>query len=197
MASVSKAMSCSIETEAPGATKQPASLAGKRIRLLLAATLAVVSTSASHAYLSRLDRPEQIIQVGALESEAEAKERLRTARQHAQPLLDNAREYIEPVDKGSKRLYRARFAVDSDMVKAVCVTLKKANVSCVAISQTPRTNATPIVVTPASAPPEQPPTVSQQVRTISRPPRHRAEPPQPKSIWQALKDSVKPGARPN
>jgi hypothetical protein len=192
MASVRKAMSCSIETEAPGATKQPA---GKRIRLLLAATLAVVSTSASHAYLSRRDRPEQIIQVGALESEAEAKERLRTARQHAQPLLDNAREYIEPVDKGSKRLYRARFAVDSDMVKAVCVTLKKANVSCVAISQTPPTNATPIVVTPASAPPEQPPSISPQVRTIS--PRHRAEPPQPKSIWQAIKDSTKPGARPN
>jgi hypothetical protein len=174
-------------------------LAGKGISPLLAATLAVISASTSHASLSQRDRPELswVIQVGALQSEAEAKERLRTARQYAQPLLDNAREYIETVDKGSKRLYRARFAVDSDMVKAVCVTLKKANVSCVAISPTPPTNATPIVVTPASAPPGQPPTVSPQVRTISPPPRHRAEPPKPKSIWQAIKDSTKPGARPN
>lgn len=197
MASVGTAMSCSLETKASGATKQPASLAGKRIRLLLAATLAVVSTSASHAYLSQRDRPEQIIQVGALESEAEAKERLRIARQHAQPLLDNAKEYIEPVDKGSKRLYRARFAVDSDMVKAVCVTLKKANMSCVSISPTPPINATPVVVAPASAPPGQPPSRSPRVRTISPPPRHRPEPPQPKSIWQAIKDSIKPGAKPN
>src|SRR5205807_1882612 len=134
--------------------------AGKRIQLLLAATLAVISNSASHAYLSQSDRPEQIIQIGALESEAEAQERLRTARQYAQPLLNNAREYIEPVDKGSKRLYRARFAVDSDMVTAVCVMLKKANVSCIAVS--PPTDATPIVVTPASARPGRPPSVSPQ-----------------------------------
>jgi hypothetical protein len=183
-------MSCSIETDAPGATKPPASLAGKRIRLLLTATLSVVSTSASHAYLSRRDRPEQVIQVGALESEAEAKERLRTARQYAQPLLDNAKEYIEAVDNGAKRLYRARFAVDSDIVKAVCVTLKKANVSCVAISPTLPTNATPIAVTPARAPPGQPPSVSPKVRATS--PAHRVEPPQPKSLWQAIKDSTKP-----
>jgi hypothetical protein len=33
-----------------------------------------------------------------------------------------------------------------------------------------------------------------QVRTIS-PPQHRAEPPQPKSIWQAIKDTTGPGHR--
>jgi hypothetical protein len=132
-------------------------LAGKRISLLLAATLAVASTSTSHASLSERDRPELswVIQVG----------------------------------KGSKRLYRARFAVDFDTVKPVCVTLKKANVSCVAISPTVPTNTTPIVVTPASAPPGQPPSVSPKVRAT--PPPHRAKPPQPKSIWQAIKDSVK------
>jgi SPOR domain len=166
-------------------------LAGTRISLLLAATLAVVSTSASHASLSERDRPELswVIQVGALETEAQAEERLRTARQYAQPLLDNAREYIETVDKGTKRLYRARFAVDFDTVKPVCATLKKANVSCIAISPTLPTNATPVVVTPASAPPGQPPSVSPKVR--ANPPPHRAKPPQPKSIWQAIKDSVK------
>ena len=166
-------------------------MAGERISLLLAATLAVASTNTSHASLSERDRPELswVIQVGALESEAEANERLRTARQFAQPLLNNAREYIETVDKGSKRLYRARFAVDSDIVKPACVMLKKANVSCVAISPTPPTNGTPIVVTPASAPPGQPPSVSPRLRAT--PPPNRAQPPQPKSVWQAIKDSVK------
>jgi hypothetical protein len=168
-------------------------LAGKRIQLLLTATLTVMSNDASHAYLSQSDRPEQIIQIGALQSEAEAQERLRAARQYAQPLLNNAREYIEPVDKGSKRLYRARFAVDSDMVPAVCVMLKKANVSCIAISSP--TDATPIVVTPSSARPGGPPSVSPRVRATS-PPQHRAEPPQPKSIWQGIKDTTFLGGKP-
>jgi hypothetical protein len=75
------------------------------------------------------------------------------------------------------------------MVKPVCVTLKKANVSCVAISPTLPTNGKPIAVTPTSALPAQSPSASPQVRTIS-PPQHRAEPPQPKSIWQAIKDTT-------
>jgi hypothetical protein len=162
-------------------------LAGS-IRLLLAAAAFVLTTCTSHASMILRDRGEWVIQVGAPKSEAEAKERLRTARQYAQPLLDNTREYIETVDKGSKRLYRARFAVDFDMVKPVCVTLKKANVSCVAISPTLPTNAKPIVVTPASAPPAQSPSASPQLRTTSPP--HRTESPQPKSIWQAIKDTT-------
>jgi len=179
-------------------------LAGKRIQLLLAATLAVLSTSTSYAYLSADEPPPfsqppngWIVQVGALESEAEARERLRTARQYAQPLLDNAREYIETVDKGPKRLYRARFALDSDMAKPVCATLKKANVSCVAISPTLPANATSIVMTPAGAAPGQPPSVSPKGSTTS-PSTHRAEPPRPKSksIWQAIKDTTILGDKP-
>jgi len=154
--------------------------------------LAVMSNSPSHAYLSQFDRPEQIIQIGALESEAEAQERLRAARQYAQPLLNNAREYIELVDKGSKRLYRARFAVDSDMVTAVCVMLKKANVPCIAVSPTDATSA---AVTPASTSTGRPPSGSPQVRTTS-PPQHRAEPPHSKSIWQAIKDTTILGDKP-
>lgn len=170
-------------------------MAGKRIQLLLATMLAVVSSSASHAYLSQADRPEQIIQIGALESEAEAQDRLRAARQYAQPLLNNARESIEPVDKGSKRLYRARFAIDSDMVAAVCVMLKKASVPCIAVSPTAPSDVTPAVVTPASAPPGRPPSASPQARTTS-PPQHRAEPPHSKSIWQAIKDTTILGDKP-
>ena len=165
--------------------------------------LAVTSTSTSYAFLST-DEPSAsaqqpsswqppsgaIVQVGALESEADARERLQTARQDAQPLLDNAREYVETVDKGAKRLYRARFALDPDMVKPVCATLKKANVPCDAISPTPPANDAPVAVTPARAAPGQPPSVSPKGTTSSPPPR-RAEPPKPKSVWQAIKDSVK------
>lgn len=171
-------------------------MAGKRIQLLLSATLAVASTSTSYAYLSEDEPPPTsqplsswIVQVGALESEADARERLRTARQYAQPLLDNAREYIETVDKGSRRLYRARFALDSDIARQVCVTLKKANVSCVAISPTLPTNAAPVVVTPARAAPGQPPSAPPKGRTTSPTPP-RTEPPKQKSLWQAVKDTT-------
>jgi hypothetical protein len=172
-------------------------LAGKRIQLLLAATLAVVSISTSYAYLSADEPPPTslsssswIVQVGALESEAEARERLRTARQYAQPLLDNAREYIETVDKGPKRLYRARFALGSDMAQGVCAALKKANVPCVAIPPTLPTNAAPLAMTPARAAPEQPPSASAKGTTTASPPPRRAAPQQPKSIWQGIKDTT-------
>ena len=172
-------------------------MAGNRIQLLLAATLAVASTSTSYAYLSAdepppMSRPPSswIVQVGALESEAEAKERLRTARQTAQPLLDSAREYVETVDKGPKRLYRARFGLDSDVAQSVCATLKKANVPCVAVSPTSPADATPVVATPASARSGRPPSVSPQATTTVPPPPHRAEPQQQKSIWQAVKDTT-------
>ena len=44
-----------------------------------------------------------------------------------------------------------------------------------------------------SAPPPANPT-HQRSHRVS-PPQHRAEPPQPKSIWQAIKDTTGPGHR--
>ena len=174
-------------------------MAGNRIQLLLAAALAVVSTSTSYAYLSADEPPQMsqppgnwIVQVGALKTETDAKERLRTARQYAQPLLDNAREYVEIVDQGPKRLYRARFALVSDMAQSVCATLKTANVSCVAVSTMQPANATPVAMTPARAAPVQPPSASPKGRTSASPPpppQQRAEPRRSKSIWQAVKDT--------
>ena len=176
-------------------------MAGKRIQLLLAAMLVVVSSNTSYAYLSADEPPHVgqplngwIVQVGVLQSEAEARERLRTARQYGQPLLDTAREYIETVDKGPKRLYRARFALDSDMAKPVCAALKKANVSCVEISSTLPTNATPVAMTPAREALEQTPSASPKGRATAAPP-HRAQPQRPKSIWQAIKDTTILGSR--
>ena len=76
-----------------------------------------------------------IIQVGALESESEARARLDVARDQAHGMLGKADPFTEPVlAKGSKRLYRARFAgLDRDQAEAVCRTLKRSDISCIAI----------------------------------------------------------------
>jgi D-alanyl-D-alanine carboxypeptidase len=76
-----------------------------------------------------------IIQVGALESEAEAKSRLNEARDHARSVLGKAEPFTEAVAKGDKQLYRARFAgfVDKDRAEAVCKTLKRSDVPCFAM----------------------------------------------------------------
>ncbi len=76
-----------------------------------------------------------IIQVGALESEAEAKSRLNEARDHARNILGKAEPFTETVAKGDKQLFRARFAgfVDKDKAEAVCKTLKRSDLPCFAM----------------------------------------------------------------
>ena len=73
-----------------------------------------------------------IIQVGALESESEARQRIEVARDQARGLLSKADPFTEPVvAKGERKLYRARFAgLDSDQAEAVCRTLKRSDISC-------------------------------------------------------------------
>jgi D-alanyl-D-alanine carboxypeptidase len=75
-----------------------------------------------------------IIQVGALESESEARQRLNAARGSASKLLSDAEQFTETVSKGSKTLYRARFAgLNQDSAEAACRTLKRSDISCIAI----------------------------------------------------------------
>ena len=75
-----------------------------------------------------------IIQVGALESEAEASKRLSEARASAAAQLGKAEQFTETVEKGDKRLYRARFAnLDRDRAEAACKALKRSDISCIAI----------------------------------------------------------------
>jgi len=73
-----------------------------------------------------------IIQVGALESESEARQRLQIARDQARGMLSKADPFTEPVvAKGERKLFRARFAgLDSDQAEAVCRTLKRSDISC-------------------------------------------------------------------
>jgi D-alanyl-D-alanine carboxypeptidase len=76
-----------------------------------------------------------IVQVGALESESEALQRIDAARNQAHGLLAKADPFTEPVvAKGDKKLYRARFAgLDHDQAEAVCKTLKRSDISCITV----------------------------------------------------------------
>jgi len=76
-----------------------------------------------------------IVQVGALESEREAKQRIDLARTKASSLLGKADPFTETiVSKDNKTLYRARFAgLDRDSAEAVCKTLKRADISCMTV----------------------------------------------------------------
>jgi D-alanyl-D-alanine carboxypeptidase len=76
-----------------------------------------------------------IIQVGALESESEAKQRIDLARTKATGLLSKADPFTEPVvSKDNRTLFRARFAgLERDQAEAVCRTLKRADISCITV----------------------------------------------------------------
>jgi D-alanyl-D-alanine carboxypeptidase len=76
-----------------------------------------------------------IVQVGALESESEARQRIDAARNQARGLLAKADPFTEPVvAKGDRKLFRARFAgLDRDQAEAVCRTLKRSDISCITV----------------------------------------------------------------
>jgi D-alanyl-D-alanine carboxypeptidase len=76
-----------------------------------------------------------IVQVGALESESEALQRIDAARNQSRGLLAKADPFTEPVvAKGDRKLFRARFAgLDRDQAEAVCRTLKRSDISCITV----------------------------------------------------------------
>ncbi len=72
-----------------------------------------------------------MIQVGALENEGEAKQRLEMARNSAKSLLGGAEPFTEPVTKGDKTLYRARFSgLNENQAEAACKELKRSKIAC-------------------------------------------------------------------
>jgi D-alanyl-D-alanine carboxypeptidase len=74
------------------------------------------------------------IQVGAFDDESEARQRLDTAREQAKQILAKAEPFTEPVAKGDKTLYRARFAgFAKDQAEAACRTLKRSAISCITV----------------------------------------------------------------
>jgi hypothetical protein len=75
-----------------------------------------------------------MIQLGAFADAAEAEKRLRSAHSMAQNFLGEADGFTERVTKGSKELYRVRFArLDKDTAKAACHYFKRNEIECIAL----------------------------------------------------------------
>jgi D-alanyl-D-alanine carboxypeptidase len=76
-----------------------------------------------------------IVQVGALESESEALQRIEAAKSSSRGMLSKADSFTEPVvAKDNRKLFRARFAgLERDQAEAVCRTLKRADISCITV----------------------------------------------------------------
>jgi D-alanyl-D-alanine carboxypeptidase len=75
-----------------------------------------------------------IIQVGAFVDENEAKDRLTSVMSKAAKLLGDADPFTEPVVRGDKTYYRARFAgLGKDQAEATCRYLKRNDVECIPV----------------------------------------------------------------
>jgi D-alanyl-D-alanine carboxypeptidase len=99
-------------------------------------TVASVETSARSAQQNTAVKAHTgwIIQVGALDTESEARQRIDLARNQSRGLLNKADPFTEVVAKENRKLFRARFAgLDRDQAEAACRALKRADVSCITI----------------------------------------------------------------
>jgi D-alanyl-D-alanine carboxypeptidase len=75
-----------------------------------------------------------IIQIGAYESETEAKQHLDAAQSKAKSTLGHAERFTETVTKGDKTLYRARFAgLDKDEAEETCKRLRRNDIACITV----------------------------------------------------------------
>jgi D-alanyl-D-alanine carboxypeptidase len=75
-----------------------------------------------------------IIQIGAFDSEDEARQHLGDAKQKVHGALSSAEPFTERVQKSDKALYRARFAgFDKDTAEAACKQLKRSDFACIAV----------------------------------------------------------------
>jgi D-alanyl-D-alanine carboxypeptidase len=74
-----------------------------------------------------------IIQIGAFGSESEAKQHL-DAAQSKVSLLGHADPFTEPVTKGDKTYYRARFAgLEKDQAEETCRKLRRSDFACITV----------------------------------------------------------------
>jgi D-alanyl-D-alanine carboxypeptidase len=76
-----------------------------------------------------------IVQVGALETEAAAQQRIEAARSSSRGLLTKADSFTEPViAKDNRKLFRARFAgLERDQAEAVCRALRRSDIVCITV----------------------------------------------------------------
>jgi D-alanyl-D-alanine carboxypeptidase len=75
-----------------------------------------------------------LIQIGAFDDEAEAKQHLTAAQSKVHVALAAKDPFTERVQKGDKALYRARFAgFDKSTAEAACRALKRSDFECMAL----------------------------------------------------------------
>jgi D-alanyl-D-alanine carboxypeptidase len=75
-----------------------------------------------------------LIQIGAFDGEAEARQHLSEAQLHATTVLAAADPFTERVQRGDKVLYRARFAgLDKEKAEFACRQLKRDHFECMAL----------------------------------------------------------------
>ena len=75
-----------------------------------------------------------LIQIGAFDDEAEAKQHLSEAQSKVQVALAAKDPFTERVQKGDKALYRARFAgFDKSTAEAACRALKRSDFECISL----------------------------------------------------------------
>jgi D-alanyl-D-alanine carboxypeptidase len=75
-----------------------------------------------------------LIQIGAFDSEAEARQHLSEAQLQASTVLAAADPFTEGVQRGDKLLYRARFAgFDKESAEIACKELKRGHFECMAL----------------------------------------------------------------
>jgi D-alanyl-D-alanine carboxypeptidase len=121
-----------LQVQAPPAAEGKTS-AGAPIVVAKAAAPAPEAPVTTQASL-RSPGSEWMIQVGALETQADANERIANARAKAAKFLAKAKSFTEPIIKADVRLWRARFAgISKDDAEAACKTLKSAKIVCIPI----------------------------------------------------------------
>jgi D-alanyl-D-alanine carboxypeptidase len=75
-----------------------------------------------------------IVQVGAFATESEARQHLEAAQSKAKSLLARADSFTEPVTKGDKTFYRARFAgLERSQAEATCRQLRRSDIVCMTV----------------------------------------------------------------
>jgi len=90
-----------------------------------------VAVPAATAELAARPRGGWMIQVGAFDDESAAKDRLVEAKDKAKAQLGEANPFTERVAKGSKSLFRARFAgIDKNQAEVACKSLKRSDIPC-------------------------------------------------------------------
>lgn len=98
----------------------------------VAATNPQPTANTTLAAASAKPRGVWTIQIGAFDAEADAKQRLSIAQDKAGSVLKDADPFTEKVEKGSKTLYRARFAgfVEKTQAENACKHLRRGEIPC-------------------------------------------------------------------